>query len=126
MRTDSLIVNAEDMGEVVGEFYGTPVRTFNPIMSEVREMSDAQQRVRYFLGSEFPAIEVLPGEAIVDNLVRRETTAEVVGQQFYEIKMPEGRQVPVTDAVNETLVTWRPGNQDFAVIHEEVADELPA
>ena len=77
-------------------------------------------------------MEVLPGEAIKDNLIRRQTTAEVLGEEFYEAKVPEGKQIPLHAGVVQDsvalgkLLTWRPGNQDFAVLHEEVANELPA
>jgi len=121
MRTDSLIAHTEDVGPIVGEFYGTPIRGLDYLDIEVREISDAQQRARYFLGSASAPIEVFPGEVVKDNLIRRSTTAEVLGGQFYEEKTPEGRKASLAEAVGETLVTWRPGNQEFAIIHEEVA-----
>lgn len=132
MKTDSLSIHTEDVRGTIGDFYGTSIRQWNPLDTEIRELSDAQQRVRYFLGSESAPIEVLPGEAIKDNLIRRQTTAEVLGEEFYEAKVPEGKQIPLHAGVVQDsvalgkLLTWRPGNQDFAVLHEEVANELPA
>ena len=121
MRTDSLIANTEDIGDSVWEFHGTPIRQWNPLDAEIRELSDAQQRVRYFLGSESAPIEVLPGEVIKDNLIRRETTAEVVGEKFYDAEIPAGSKIWLDGGIEQfdKLTTWRPGNQDFAIVHEE-------
>lgn len=132
MKTDSLSIHTEDVRGTIGDFYGTSIRQWNPLDTEIRELSDAQQRVRYFLGAPDGVLEVLPGEAIKDNLIRRQTTAEVLGEEFYEAKVPEGKQIPLHAGVVQDsvalgkLLTWRPGNQDFAVLHEEVANELPA
>ena len=66
------------------------------------------------------------GEVITDNIIRRSTAAEAVGETFYDKEIPEGRQVPIEEAEAGVLVTWRPNGENFAIIHEEVASELPA
>ena len=129
MRTDSLVVNGNDMGEIVGNFYGTPVREFNNLAAEMREVDDMQVRIRASLGIDSVPAELLPGEVIKSNIIRRETTAEVIGDKFYTAEIPAGEQIPI-DMARCTqvglLMTWRPNNQEFAVIHEEVADEVSA
>ena len=51
MKTDSLSIHTEDVRGTIGDFYGTSIRQWNPLDTEIRELSDAQQRVRYFLGA---------------------------------------------------------------------------
>jgi hypothetical protein len=124
VRTDTQVIHSDDIGEVVGSFYGVPINSLNPIASELRELDDAQVRARAGLGTEPSLAEVLPGEVAKDNLIRRETTAEVVGETFYAEDIPKGRQVPISEVPDGVLVTWRPNNLEFAVIHEEVTDEI--
>jgi len=131
MRVDDLIANGNDMGETVGEFYGTPVREMYTLAQEFREIDDTQQRVRASLGVACAPIELLPGEVITDGIIRRSTAAEVVGEKFYNKEIPEGRQIPLHEGLVQnqnkgTLITWRPGNQNIAVLHEEVSSELSA
>lgn len=131
MRTDNLYAHADDIGGVVGDFHGTPIRSMNILATDMRDLDDTQQRVRYFLGMPAATVDTLPGEVIKDNLIRRSTAAEVVGEDFYKDEVPEGKQIPlhkglVQDPNKGELITWRPGNQDFAVLHEGVADELSA
>lgn len=77
MRMDSTVMHSDDIGTVVGEFYGTPICEVNLLDVEVREISDAQQRVRCFLADEPVAIDLLPDECIVGNVIRKVTTQEV-------------------------------------------------
>ena len=90
MRTDTVVVHGDDLGGVVGEFYSSPIRELSTLSTDVRQIDDAQQRVRLSLGIEPALVELLPGEVIKDNVIRRETTAEVVGEEFYEPKVAEG------------------------------------
>ena len=119
MKTDSLVMHTEDMGEVVGDFHGTPIRSLDSLASVLREQDDAQIRARAGLGTEPAPTEIMAGEIAKNNLIRRETTAEVIGEKFYTGEIPEGRQVAISEVPDGVLVTWRPNNLDFAVIHEE-------
>jgi hypothetical protein len=82
MRSDSTVMHSENIGPVVGEFYGTEIREVNLIDVELREISDAQQRARYFLAEEKPVLELLPDEVVVDGIIRKTTTKEVTDAQL--------------------------------------------
>lgn len=131
MKVDNLILHANDIIQnMVGDFHGTPIREYDLLNAELREISDTQQRVRYFFGSQQQEISILPGETIKDNLIRRETAAEVVGDDFYAVHMPKGKQIPLHEGLVQdpsvgALITWRPGNQNVAILHEGVSVELP-
>jgi hypothetical protein len=122
MKLDSLVIHADDIGDVVGKFYDSEVRETNLLTVELREISDAQLSARIALGSQSANIELLPGETIVGCRIRRVTSSEAIGEAFYAKDVPEGRQIPLNEVPNEngTLVTWRPNNSDFAVLHEEI------
>ncbi len=85
MRIDTLVMHADDVSssQTRGEFYGTPIREASITDVDVREERGMRQRVRQGLGVGTPAIELLPSEVITGNAIRRETTAEVVGEEFY-------------------------------------------
>ena len=123
MRIDKLVMHADDVQAGSGaEFYGTPIREASYLDVDVREERDSR---RYFGSASIPA-EILPGEVITGNVIRRSTAAEAMGETFYDKEIPEGRQVPIEEANTGVLVTWRPNGENFAIIHEEVATELPA
>ena len=84
MKIDSLVMHSDDIGESVGEFFGSPIREVNLLDVEVREELDMQARARLGLGVETVPAELLPGEVVKDNIIRRETTSEVVGEEFYK------------------------------------------
>jgi hypothetical protein len=123
MRSDTQVIHSDDIGEVVGSFYGVPINSLYSLASELRELDDAQVRARAGLGTEPVPAEIMAGEVAKDNLIRRETTAEVVGEKFYAEEIPKGRQVPIdvirSAEIPGVLITWRPNNLDIAVIHEE-------
>jgi hypothetical protein len=129
MRIDELTIHADDIEAGSGaEFHGVPIREVNIENVDVREGRDMHSRVIDYLG-EAATVEILPGEAIVGNLIRRTTTAEVVGDTYYDKEIPEGRQVGIYEAQeqnrdNGKLITWRPNNLDIAILHEEVPSEL--
>jgi hypothetical protein len=131
VKIDSLVIHADDIQAGSGvEFYGTSIREVNLIDVDVREELDTVQRVRMGFGTDIAPVELLPDEVIKSNAIRRTTTAEVIGyDKFHTPETPEGQQVPIDVARSFShaglLITWRPGNQDFAVIHEEVPSELP-
>ncbi len=83
MKIDSLVMHSDDIGESVGEFFGSPIREVNLLDVEVREELDMQARARLDGVDAVPA-ELLPGEVVKDNVIRRETTAVVVGDTFYK------------------------------------------
>ncbi len=76
MKLDSTVMHSDDIGAVVGEFYGTPIRKVNLIDVELREISDSQQRARHFLAEEPSVIEILPDEVIVGGIIRKVTAKE--------------------------------------------------
>jgi hypothetical protein len=85
VRIDSLVMHTEDVMPGDGaEFYGTPIRTTYITDSDVREELDTQIRARLGLGIVSVPAELLPGEVLKDNVIRRETAAEVVGEDFYK------------------------------------------
>jgi hypothetical protein len=86
MKSDNLAMHHEDIGEKVGEFYGTDIRAVSSSAVELRELDDMQQRVRMSFGLDSAPIELFPGETLTDNIIRRTTTAEAVGEAFYEDK----------------------------------------
>lgn len=127
MRVDDLITHGDDVSNTVGEFYGTPIREVYELAQELREIADTQRRVRDSLGIKQPDVVLLPGEVVHSNVIRHDTTAEFLGEVFYTQEMPEGRQIPLHKGLEQnqkvgTLITWRPGNQDIAVLHEEVSE----
>ena len=90
MIIDALVTHNDDLGKVIGEFYGSPIRELSNFSTEVRQIDDAQQRARASFGFDPAPIELFPGEVVKDNVIRRETTSEVVGEAFYEPKVTEG------------------------------------
>lgn len=91
MRIDKLVMHADDVQPGDGnEFYGTPIREASNLDVDVREERELQQRIRMNLGVVSVPAELLPGEVITGNVIRRETTAEVVGEEFYEESPEEG------------------------------------
>jgi hypothetical protein len=126
MRSDELVIHGDDVYEDnLGEFYGTPILAADPMDTAKRDISDMQQRVRFSFGRfNNEPIELLSGEVITDNTIRRSTAAEVVGEAFYTPKTVEGRRVTLDAGLlsaRGVLITWRPNNEEIAVIHEEVA-----
>lgn len=122
MKLDPVIVHADNLGKTVGEFYGTPIREVDMLAIELREILDSQLSARISLGEGAAHTELLPGEIVKDNIIRRFTTAEAVGEEFYDKAVPEGRKVPINDVPEDALVTYRPNNEDYAIVHEEVAE----
>jgi hypothetical protein len=85
MRIDSLVMCADDVTPGDGkEFYGTPISFASPLAAEVREERDTRVRVRAGLGIDSVPVALLPGEVLKDNVIRRETAAEVIGEDFYK------------------------------------------
>jgi hypothetical protein len=128
VRLDKLVIHADDIQAGSGaEFYGTLVREISTIAVDVREELDSMQRARLGLGVASLPLPILPGEVVTDNVIRRSTAAEVIGETFYDKEVPEGRQVPLEEWLKQDantsgeLITWRPNNLDIVIIHEETA-----
>jgi hypothetical protein len=84
MRIDRLVMHADEVKPGDGaEFYGTPIHEASTTEGEVREERDMRKCIRLGLGVEATPIALLPGEVLKDNVIRRETTAEVIGEEFY-------------------------------------------
>lgn len=129
MRIDVLTMHSEDINSGSGvEFYGTPILEASDFDVDVREGRDRTARIS--LSTPSQTIELLPGEVITRNLIRRSTAAEVIGEEFYkkDVVMEGGRRVSIAQAVEETakLITWRPNGENFAYVHEETNIELSA
>lgn len=52
VELDIQTIHSEDMGEIVGEFYGTPIRQWNALESRKREDADLIQRLESNRASE--------------------------------------------------------------------------
>ena len=76
MKIDNTVMHSDDMGTMMGDFHGTPIREVNFLDVELRELGDAQLRARLFLADEPTPVELLPGEVIVNHLIRKTTTKE--------------------------------------------------
>jgi hypothetical protein len=84
VRIDEQTVHAEDVQAGSGrEFYGTPIREMCSFDADIREQDDLQMRVRASFGISV-SVELLPGEVIKGNIIRRETDAEVAGEKLHE------------------------------------------
>lgn len=126
MRLDELVIHNDDLGEKVGDFHGRPIVALRTIEVDFREICDMQQRIRQFFGKPREILSLLPGETIVNQHIVRGTTAEAIGyDKFHEEPLPVGRKVSLDTSgllATGALVTWRPNNQNIAIIHEEVAE----
>ena len=47
IQLDIQVIHADDIGDMVGEFYGTPIRTWYASASQTRENSDLSKRIAY-------------------------------------------------------------------------------
>ena len=126
MRIDKLTMHADDVQAGSGaEFYGTPIREASYLAVDVREEVDAGSRIRMSLGEPSAPIELLPSEVVTGEIIRHSTAAEVLGEAFYkkDVVMDNGRKVAVEEVPDTKglLITWRPNGENFAFIHEEVA-----
>ena len=91
MRIDKLTMHADDVQAGSGaEFFGTPIREASYLAVDVREEVDAGNRIRMSLGEPSAPIELLPSEVVTENIIRRETASEVLGEKFYDPKVSEG------------------------------------
>jgi hypothetical protein len=88
MRSDVNYSHSKNIGEQVGNFCDVPILTYDNFELELDVAVDSMRTVEgnKAMGcSDIPnTAEILPGELLCpDNMVRRETTAEVTGKGLY-------------------------------------------
>jgi hypothetical protein len=44
---DNLEIHSDDLGDVVGDFHGTPIRQYDSRATEAREQADARKRMAF-------------------------------------------------------------------------------
>lgn len=82
MKRDIVVFHTDDIKTGSGtELYGTPIREVNILDVEVREELDCIQRVSLGKDTQSVPIELLPGETLVNNLIRRVTTVEATERE---------------------------------------------
>jgi hypothetical protein len=132
---DTLVVHNDRVEKVIGYFCGSPIYALSTqeadfdaaryrrnIVLMNKELSDTQ--------SEVSTAEVLPGELVCpDGIVRRGTTAEAIGDEYYNQAVSEEntQRISIVEAQVHSdagaVVTWRPdrkcGQGEFALLHEE-------
>lgn len=74
VEIDLLAVHSDDLGEAVGEFYGTPIRQWNASESRKREDADLIQRLDTNRASDERIARETPRE-VKNNAVSSETVA---------------------------------------------------
>lgn len=115
----------------VGSFCGSPIREMYTHEMELDQVVEVARQIEINRKLNPPStVEVLPGELICDdNIVRRSSTAEAVGEAFYSnYVVPEGaRKVTMAEAKElakeGALIEWRPNRvvnrvEEFAVVYE--------
>jgi hypothetical protein len=146
MKLDTLIARIDSVGEVVGNFCGSPIYSLSILKIDT---DAARYRRNVGVSNKLPVTdlvplestaEVLPGETIcTDNVTRRATTTEVIGYDTYKgqvtcekgthrVSIEEARKLSFENA----NITWRPmrveedgepiimlSGAEFALIHEE-------
>jgi hypothetical protein len=133
MSTIQLDVNyarEEHLGDIVGVFCGSPIRTLDKRAVDAMEARDIQRTVLQKLDGPNTA-ELLPGQEICsDNIIRRSTTAEARGEEFYSFVDPQGMQrvslgVAKLKSGDGAVVWYRPdgvvGEGEYFLIAKEIA-----
>jgi len=113
-KLDNHVAHASRVGEKIGEYCGTPIVTLDTLGMEVDIERETYNRVHNSSGPGITA-EIMSGEVLCkDNIIRRGTTAEVRGDEYYNnVKNPANtKRVRIADARvlshAETVVSWRP------------------
>ena len=118
---------------VKGSFCGQPIVGLDELGMEVDQQREAQRLVDSSSGTSVPA-EVLPGELRCDDgIIRRVTTAEAIGDTYYNQEYTEEntRRISIAEAQQLSkdglLVFYRPnkrvGEGEYALVTEETQDE---
>ena len=113
-----------------GLFCGSPVVSLDEIGMDADVAADQTLRLKFSSGTSIPP-EILPGEErCVDGIIRRTTTAEVIGYDTYhnqEATEAGTRRVIIVEAQQASkdgkLIMWRPnkfvGEGEYALVAEE-------
>src|ERR1700685_2461414 len=120
MKLDTTTVHNDRVATVVGDFNGTPVYSMDIAEVDFDAARESRRAVRAAQNQAEPSVstaELNAGEAVCpDNVIRRGTTLEVRGDEYYNaVKDPENTQrISIAEArivdyaTPGTLVTWRP------------------
>lgn len=133
LSSDAVHENRVQRGNVLGSFCGQPIITLDEFGAEADDAADLNFRLMTSSGTSVPA-EVLPGELRCDDgIIRRVTTAEAIGDTYYNQEYTEEntRRVSIAEAKQLSkdglLVLYRPnkrvGEGEYALVTEETQDE---
>lgn len=118
-------IHADDLGSIVGEFHGEPVREWDRTTSIDRADRDARLSVKMRTGDSLPHpkmvadLETKQYEVCADNMLRKDTTAEAIGyDKFHNSALnATGRRVSIDEAqrlaAEGALINWRPDGVVF-------------
>lgn len=129
LKLDILHTSDKNLGCTVGEFCGSPIREMYTEEMEIDRIVDTRRTIEIGRGgAPISTVEILPGEMICeDGIVRRGTTAEALGDIFYDYAQPKDTRVVTIEegralAAAGALITFRPdrvvGQGEFALVHE--------
>ena len=131
LKLDILHTSDKNLGGKIGEFCGSPIREMYTDEMEIDRIVETARTIEINRGTTpLSVLEILPGEMICeDGIVRRGTTAEALGEIFYDYQPPKDTRVVTVEegralAAAGALVTFRPdrvvGQNEFAIVHEGV------
>jgi hypothetical protein len=134
-KLDTLYSHSKNVGlpqDRIGTFCGSPIVTLDQRAIDIDNILDISRTIEAnkSFTSEPVELNILPGEIVCeDGVIRRGTTAEVLGDVFYDFAIPKDtKQVSIAEArlasLAGALVYFRPdnivGEGEFALLHEEV------
>jgi len=118
MKLDTTTVHNDRLATVVGDFNGTPVYSMDIAEVDFDAARESRRAVLAARNQAEPSVstaELNAGEAVCpDNVIRRGTTLEVRGDEYYNaVKDPENTKrikvvyARVFEEIN-SIITWRP------------------
>jgi len=118
MKLDTTTVHNDRVATVVGDFNGTPVYSMDIAEVDFDAARESRRAVLAARNQAEPSVstaELNAGEAVCpDNVIRRGTTLEVRGDEYYNaVKDPENTKrikvvyARVFEEIN-SIITWRP------------------
>jgi len=120
MKLDTTTVHNDRVATVVGDFNGTPVYSMDIAEVDFDAARESRRAVLAAQNQAEPSVstaELNAGEAVCpDNVIRRGTTLEVRGDEYYNaVKDPEntqrisiGEALAYAEMALGATVTWRP------------------
>ena len=119
MKLDTTTVHNDRVATVVGDFNGTPVYSMDIAEVDFDAARESRRAVLAAQNQAEPSVstaELNAGEAVCpDNVIRRGTTSEVRGENYYNaVKDPENTQrISIAEArtflgTEGVTMTWRP------------------